>query len=114
VRFGGNRLTITGACCLFITVTALLAGAAAASVVVDYDRRVNFATFKRPPGVRSRSSTPWEPRVKHTIDSQLAARGWTKMDADSDAIVSTLLITRPEQSLLGPLHLTIPPRQCAR
>jgi hypothetical protein len=46
VRFGGDSVTITRACCLFITTTALLAGAAATGVAVDHDRRVNFATFK--------------------------------------------------------------------
>ena len=41
----------------------------------------------------------WDDRIKQDVDSQLAAKGWTKVDSNGDASVSAFRSTQDQQTL---------------
>jgi hypothetical protein len=68
---------------------ALLAGLAFAKVSTDYDHKADFGRYHTYSwiGVRAGNSL-WQDRIMGAVDSQLAAKGWTKVASGGDASVS--------------------------
>jgi hypothetical protein len=68
---------------------ALVAGLAVAKVSTDYDHKADFSRYHTYSwiGVKAGNSL-WQDRITGAIDSQLAAKGWTKVASGGDAAVS--------------------------
>jgi hypothetical protein len=64
--------------------------AIAQTVKVDYDREVDFAKFTTYAWQEDRSgANPLvDKRIVNAIDAQLAAKGWTRVDAPANALVT--------------------------
>jgi len=71
-----------------------------AQVKTDYDHTANFATYKTYSWLKVQSGDSlWDDRIKQDVDSQLAAKGWTKVDSNGDAAVSAFRSTQNQQTL---------------
>ena len=68
---------------------ALLAGLAIAKVSTDYDHKADFSRYHTYSwiGVRTGNSL-WQERIMGAVDSQLAAKGWTKVGSGGEASIS--------------------------
>jgi len=87
---------------LFLLGIALFSGAASlnAQVKTDYDHNANFSSYKTYSWLKVQSGDPlWDDRIKQDVDSQLAAKGWTKVDSNGDASVSAFRSTQDQQTL---------------
>jgi hypothetical protein len=81
---------------------SLLSGAATlnAQVTTDYDHNANFASYKTYSWIKVQSGDSlWDGRIQQDVDTQLAAKGWTKVDSNGDAAVSAFRSTQNQQSL---------------
>jgi hypothetical protein len=80
--------TFAGACILM------------ASVTTDYSRAVDFANYKTYSWIKVRVEDPlWEDRVMNAVDSQLTAKGWTKVPTGGDAAVAAYGSTHSQKTL---------------
>jgi hypothetical protein len=83
---------------------AVLAGALcvayAASVHTDYDHKADFSRYRTYSwiGVRAGNSL-WQDRIMGAVDSQLAAKGWTRVDAGGDAAISAFGKTSEQDTM---------------
>jgi hypothetical protein len=72
----------------------------AKEVVGDYDHSVGFANYKTYAWLRVKVGDPlWVDRVTRTIDAELVAKGWTKVDATGDAGITAFAPTRVTPTL---------------
>jgi hypothetical protein len=73
-----------------LLVVAMLAFAAA-KVTADFDHHADFSRYHTYSwiGVRAGDSL-WQERIQAAVDSQLAAKGWTKVASGGDAAVSAI------------------------
>jgi hypothetical protein len=79
---------LAGACIVFATVTT------------DYSHAVDFGHYKTYSWITVKVEDPlWEDRVMSAIDSQLAAKGWTKMPTGGDAAVAAYGSTHNHKTL---------------
>jgi hypothetical protein len=81
---------------------SLFSGAAAlnAQVKTDYDHSANFASYKTYSWIKVQSGDSlWDDRIQQDVDSQLAAKGWTKVASNGDAAVSAFRSTQNQQTL---------------
>jgi hypothetical protein len=71
-----------------------------AQVKTDYDHNARFTSYKTYswPKVQSGDSL-WDTRLRQDVDSQLAAKGWTKVDSNGDASVSAFRSTHDHKTL---------------
>ena len=86
----------------FLLGIALFGGAASlnAQVKTDYDHSTNFSSYKTYSWLKVQSGDSlWDDRIKQDVDSQLAAKGWTKVDSNGDASVSAFRSTQNQQTL---------------
>ena len=71
-----------------------------ASVKTDYSHSVDFANYKTYSWIKVSVEDPlWEDRVTRSIDSQLTAKGWTKVDTGGDASVAAYGSTKDEKTI---------------
>lgn len=71
-----------------------------ASVKTDYDHSADFSRYKTYSWISARAGNDlWADRIMQDVDGQLAAKGWTKVEAGGDATVSAFGRTRNEQTL---------------
>jgi hypothetical protein len=87
---------------LFLLGIALFSGAASlnAQVKTDYDHSANFSSYKTYSWLKVQSGDSlWDDRIKQDVDSQLAAKGWTKVDSNGDASVSAFRSTQDQKTL---------------
>jgi hypothetical protein len=68
---------------------ALCVAFAASNVNTDYDHKADFSRFRTYSwlGVRAGNSL-WADRIQGDVDSQLAAKGWTRVASGGDATVA--------------------------
>lgn len=81
---------------------ALFSGTVAlnAQVKTDYDHSANFAQYKTYSWLKVQAGDSlWDARLQQDVDAQLAAKGWTKVDSNGDAVVSAFRSTQQQQSL---------------
>src|SRR5438309_2094144 len=64
---------------------------AAAKVTTDFDHHADFSRYHTSSwiGVHAGDSL-WQERIQSAVDSQLAAKGWTKVASGGDAAVSAI------------------------
>jgi hypothetical protein len=87
---------------LFLLGIALFSGTASlnAQVKTDYDHSANFSSYKTYSWLKVQSGNSlWDDRIKQDVDSQLAAKGWTKVDSNGDASVSVFRSTQDQKTL---------------
>lgn len=83
-----------------VVATVLLIGAASATVITDYDRHANFSNYKTYSWGRVQTANyMWDQRIKDTIDSQLAAKGWRQVESGGDVVVNAIGIARLAQDV---------------
>jgi hypothetical protein len=72
----------------------------AVHIVTDYDHSANFSQYKTYswPKVQAGDSL-WADRIQHDVDAQLAAKGWTRVDANGNATVAAFQSTQDQQTL---------------
>jgi hypothetical protein len=87
---------------LFSFGMALFGGAASlhAQVKTDYDHSANFSSYKTYSWLKVQSGDSlWDDRIKQDVDSQLSAKGWTKVDSNGTASVSAFRSTHDQKTL---------------
>src|SRR5690349_4686524 len=84
----GLRTSLLTTCLALWTIS--VAPAFAQTVKVDYDRDVDFSKFKTYAWQEGRSGANpvVDKRIVQAIDAQLSARGWTRVEASPNALVT--------------------------
>ena len=79
---------------------AILTSALAQHVQTDFDHQANFAQYKTYSwqAIKPENSL-WDSRIKSAIDAQLAAKGWTRVDADGDVAIVAIKTTQTQRTL---------------
>ncbi|HEX3685596.1 MAG TPA: DUF4136 domain-containing protein [Bryobacteraceae bacterium] len=71
-----------------------------ATVKTDYSHSANFAQYKTYSWIKVSVEDPlWEDRVTRAVDTQLAAKGWSKVPDGGDAAVAAYGSTRKQKTL---------------
>jgi predicted outer membrane lipoprotein len=71
-----------------------------ATVKTDHSHSVDFSHYKTYSWIKISVEDPlWEDRVTRAVDSQLSAKGWTKVDSDGDAAVAAYGSTHTQKTL---------------
>jgi hypothetical protein len=79
---------------------AAMGTAFAQQVTTDFDHQANFAQYKTysweaiKPG-----DSLWDARIKTAVDSQLQAKGWTRVDSGGDVCIVAIKTTQTQRSL---------------
>jgi len=69
----------------------------AIDVNTDYDHKADFGKYHTYSWLNAKASNPlWEDRITGAVDSQLAAKGWTKVASGGDASVAAVGTTTNE------------------
>jgi hypothetical protein len=72
----------------------------AAQITSDYDHAVDLSQYKTYSWLKVQAGDSlWEGRIKQDIDSQLAAKGWTRVDSGDTATISAFQSTKDQQTL---------------
>src|SRR5882757_4727033 len=75
----------------------LVALAFAIDVKTDYDHKADFSRYRTYSWLQAKASDSlWEDRITTAVDSQLAAKGWTKVASGGDATVAAIGTTKSE------------------
>jgi hypothetical protein len=83
-----------------VSIVLLLATAAIAGVKTDYDRSANFNSYKTYSWEKVQTTDPlWVDRIKEAVDSQLAAKGWTRVDSGGQVSIIAIEMTRNQRTL---------------
>jgi len=78
----------------------VVATALAADVSTDYDHKADFGRYRTYSWIGARAgNTLWQDRIMSAVDSQLAGKGWTRVDANGDAGVAAFGHTEQQQTL---------------
>ena len=76
------------------------AGILLATVRTDYSHSVDFAQYKTYSWIKVAVEDPlWEDRITTAVDSQFAAKGWTKVPEGGDAGVAAYGSTKTQKTL---------------
>src|ERR1700741_5275803 len=79
---------------------AMAASALAQQVETDFDKPVDFAQYKTYTWKKVKVNDQlWEPRIKDAIDSQLAAKGWRRVDDGGDVALVAVGGTRTQRTM---------------
>jgi Domain of unknown function (DUF4136) len=71
-----------------------------AQVKTDWDHTAKFTTYKTYSWLKvDGGDSLWSQRLQQDVDSQLAAKGWSRVQVDGDATVLAFRKTTSEQSL---------------
>jgi Domain of unknown function (DUF4136) len=71
-----------------------------ASVSTDYDHATDFSNYHTYSWIKLQVEDPlWEDRVMRAVDTQLAAKGWTKAPGAGDASVAAYGSTKTRKTL---------------
>jgi hypothetical protein len=71
----------------------------AAEVKVDYNHSVDFNQYKTYSWIKLKADPLWEDRIMGAVDSELAAKGWTKVGGGGDVGVAAFSRTREMPTL---------------
>jgi Domain of unknown function (DUF4136) len=79
----------------------LFAGIVSAQQVsTDYDRSAHFAHYRNYSWLHVKMRDPLSvDRIKHAVNTALAAKGWTQVDSGADVSIVAMEITRDQQTL---------------
>lgn len=71
-----------------------------ATVKTDYSHSVDFGHYKTYSWIKVSVQDPlWEDRITRAVDSQLSAKGWTRVPDGGDAAVAAYGSTRSQKTL---------------
>lgn len=86
---------------LFVTTALLFAVTAfAVDVKTDFDHHVNFSKYRTYSWAKIDTPDPlWNDRVKHAVDRELAAKGWTQVPSGGDVSIVAVGTTREKPTL---------------
>jgi hypothetical protein len=86
---------------VLIGMVLLFAGLVSAQQVsTDYDRSAIFAHYRNYSWLHVRTRDPLSvDRIKHAVNTALAAKGWTQVDSGGDVSIVAMEITRDHQTL---------------
>ena len=71
-----------------------------AQVRTDYDHSADFQSYKTYSWLKVQTGDSlWDDRLQRDVDSQLAAKGWSRVDTGEAAVVSAFRSTKNEQTL---------------
>jgi hypothetical protein len=76
--------------CLVVAPAAALLVWAAADVTTDYDHHADFGRYHTYSWIGVQANGLWQSRIQQAVDSQLAAKGWQKVQSGGDAAISAL------------------------
>jgi hypothetical protein len=83
-----------------VSIVLLLATAAIAGVKTDYDRSADFKGYKTYAWEKVQTTDPlWVDRIKEAVDSQLAAKGWTRVESGGQVSIIAIEMTRNQRTL---------------
>jgi hypothetical protein len=83
-----------------VSIVLLLATAAIADVKTDYDRGADFNRYKTYSWEKVQTADPlWVDRVKEAVDSQLAAKGWTRVESGGQVAIIAIEMNRNQRTL---------------
>ena len=83
-----------------LAIAILVATASLAEVKTDYDRTVEFSRYKAYSWGKIHSQDPlWGDRIKATVASALAAKGWTEVESGGDVSIMAMEMTEDHRSL---------------
>jgi hypothetical protein len=84
-----------------VGIAFLLAGASfAQQVKTDYDRGADFSQYKTYSWEKVNTQNPlWVDRIKAAVNSALAAKGWTEVEAGGNASIMAMEMTQSHQTL---------------
>jgi hypothetical protein len=72
----------------------------AAQVTTDYDHSANFSQYKTYSWIKVQAGDSlWANRIQQDVDTQLAAKGWTKVAANGNASISAFESTQNQTNL---------------
>jgi Domain of unknown function (DUF4136) len=72
----------------------------AAAVSTDYNHSADFAKYHTYSWLKVQATDSiWEDRIKHAVDSELSAKGWTLAPSGGDASVAAFGKTKNEQTM---------------
>jgi hypothetical protein len=72
----------------------------AAQVTTDYDHSANFSQYKTYSWIKVQAGDSlWAERIQQDVDAQLAAKGWTKIEANGNASISAFESTQDQTTL---------------
>jgi hypothetical protein len=78
-----------------LVLSLLVAGAAfAIEVKTDYSHSADFGRYHTYSWIKIKADPLWEDRIMRAVDSELASKGWTKVDAGGDAGVAAFSSTK--------------------
>lgn len=90
-----KRIT-TSAICLFAGALVLLG----AKVITDYNHQTDFSRYKTYSWIEVKAGDPlWVDRIEAAVDSQLVAKGWSRVNGGGDASVCAFASTRAQPRL---------------
>ena len=93
-----NQLRRTALCTVFIL--AAVAATFAQHVKTDFDHQANFSQYKTYSWQEiSPANSLWDARIKNAVDTQLAAKGWTKVDSGGDVAIVAIKTTQTQRTL---------------
>jgi len=82
------------------SILLLLVTSAIAGVKTDYDRSVDFSHYKTYSWEKVQTADPlWVDRIEQAVDSQLAAKGWTRVDSGAQVAIVGIEMTRNQRTL---------------
>jgi len=72
----------------------------AQQIKADYDRAVNFSRYKTYSWGKVHSENPlWVDRIKDSVNSALAAKGWNEVDSGGSVSIMAMEITETHRTL---------------
>ena len=93
-----NQVRRTAICTLFTL--AVVGSAFAQHVKTDFDHQAKFDQYKTYSWQEIKpANSLWDDRIKNAVDTQLAAKGWTKVDSGGDVAVVAIKTTQTERTL---------------
>jgi hypothetical protein len=72
----------------------------AQQIKIDYDREANFSNFKTYSWGKIHTENPlWVDRIKDSVDSALAAKGWNEVDSGGSVSIMAMEINETHRTL---------------
>ena len=83
---------------LFLTFLGALI-AFAARVSTDYNHSADFSQYHTYSWIKVKADPLWTDRITQAVDKELAAKGWTRVDAGGDTGVTAFQTTREQPTI---------------
>jgi hypothetical protein len=72
----------------------------AVSISTDYDHSANFSQYKTYSWLKVQAGDSlWAERIQQDVDTQLVAKGWTKVESNGNASITAFRSTQEQPTL---------------